>query len=64
MVTGDAEGLAAALASGAPSPMKYASEKSEEILAEDRHIAIFPLGIDSESIRVVAVEDMFERGDS
>lgn len=64
MVTGDAEGLSAALASDIPSPMSYASEKSAEILAEDKEIAVFPLGIDPEAIRIVAVEDMFERGDS
>jgi zinc protease len=61
MVTGNAEGLASALASDAPSPMSYTSAKSAEILAADAEIAVFPLGIDPQAISIVAVEDMFEQ---
>jgi zinc protease len=61
VVTGDAEGLKARLASGAPSPIVYASPKAEEILTEDREIAVFPVNLPAENITIVPVEDLFER---
>ncbi len=61
VVTGDAEGFAAALAAEAASPMTYASEKSAEILAEDNEIATYALGIGSERIDTVAIDSVFER---
>jgi zinc protease len=60
IVTGDAGGLAEALAADAPSPMTYESEKSDEVLAEDEEIAVFPLGIGADRIETLAVETMFE----
>jgi zinc protease len=61
IVTGGAEELSAGLGSDAPSPVKYPSPKSAEILAEDEEIAVFPLSIDPDAISIVAVEDIFER---
>ncbi len=61
VVTGDADGFAAALASEAESPMTYASEKSAGILAEDNEIASYALGIDRERIDTVAIDSVFER---
>ncbi len=61
VVTGDAEGFAAALAAEAESPMTYASEKSAEILAEDGEIATYALGIERERIDTVAIDSVFER---
>ena len=61
VVTGDAENLAAALASDAESPMTYASEKPPEILAEDEEISTYPLGIAAEAVRIVPVEEIFAR---
>jgi zinc protease len=60
IVTGDAEGLAGALAAETPSPMTYASKKSDEVLAEDEEIAVFPLGIGADRIETLAVETIFE----
>ena len=60
IVTGDAEGLAEALAADAPSPMTYESKKSDEVLAQDEEIAVFPLGIGADRIETLAVETMFE----
>ncbi|MEE9229093.1 MAG: insulinase family protein, partial [Acidobacteriota bacterium] len=61
IVSGEAESLKQALAADAPSPMAYGSEKDARILKEDKEIAVYPLNIASESIRIVPVEEMFAR---
>ncbi len=43
IVTGDAAELRTLLASGAPTPITYATPKPDAILAEDRKIAAWPL---------------------
>ncbi|MDT8323773.1 MAG: pitrilysin family protein [Bacteroidota bacterium] len=59
MVTNGAEEFATALAVDAPSPVTYETPKPEEILAEDKDIEVYPLGIAREDIRIVPVEEMF-----
>ena len=61
MVTGDAAGIAAAFASGAPTPISYGTPKPDAILEEDRIIAAWPLDIAAERIETIAVESAFER---
>lgn len=61
IVTGDAAGLAATLASGAPTPISYDTPKPAEILEEDRVIAAWPLDIAPERIETIPVESAFER---
>ena len=61
VITPDAEAFAERLIADAPSPMTYASEKPAEILAEDEVISVYPLGLEAEDIRIVDVEDVFER---
>ena len=59
IVTKDAEGLAKALKSNAPSPIAYDTlGTSETILNEDKVIAVLPLK--DVSIKVVPVAEMFE----
>jgi zinc protease len=60
MVTGEADSIKAALASGAPTPITYASPKPESVTKEDPEIAGFPLGIAAGKIEVVQVDKMFE----
>ncbi len=60
MVTGDAEGLRDALAADSPSPMSYASPKPPEVLAEDQQIAVFPLQIPADNVRIVPVDRIFQ----
>jgi zinc protease len=60
IVTGEAEALKAALASGAPTPIEYASPKGDDVTREDPEIASFPLKIEAGSIEVVPVDRMFE----
>ncbi len=60
IVTGDAEGLREALAADAPSPIEYAQEMPEEVLAEDEEISTLPLGITEDRIYTVPVESIFQ----
>jgi zinc protease len=60
IVTGDANGLATALAEDAPSPMTYASPKPAEVLEADEIIATYPLNISKENIAIVPVDTMFD----
>ena len=57
IVTGDAPGLAAVLTGGAPTPITYDNPKPPEIIAEDREIAAFPLGIAVDRMTIVPVEE-------
>lgn len=57
LVSKDAEQLRQALREGAPSPITYNSPKPEEILAEDKVIANFPLNLGE--VLVVPVGEMF-----
>jgi len=61
IVTGDADGLRAALVSGAPTPITYDTPKPAAITDEDREIAAFPLGITAERVTTVPVDEAFER---
>lgn len=61
VVTGDAAGLAAALASDLPSPMTYPTPKSDAILTEDETIATYALRFSAEDITTVPVAEAFER---
>ncbi|HVS24387.1 MAG TPA: pitrilysin family protein [Gammaproteobacteria bacterium] len=61
IVTGDADGLRAALVSGAPTPISYDNPKPAAITDEDKEIAAFPLGIEAERVTIVPVDEAFER---
>ena len=59
IVTRDAAAFRDELLSGAPSTVTYNTEVGEAILAEDEEIRSYPLAINRDRVRVVAVEDMF-----
>lgn len=60
IVTRDAQALADLLKSGKPTPITYDTEGTpEEVLAEDKVIAAFPLG--EVRVSIVPVEAMFEK---
>jgi zinc protease len=61
IVSGDAEALAAALASDAPSPMTYATPKPPTVLEEDKIIQAYPLHIARDAISIVPVGEMFAK---
>jgi zinc protease len=55
-----AEQFVDALASGAPSPITYATATKPEVLAEDREIAVEPLPIGRARCPIIPAEAMFE----
>ena len=61
MVSEQADSLADRLASGVASPMTYATPKPDAVLAEDKTIEAYPLGLRKEQIQVVPVDAMFAR---
>ena len=60
VVTPQADDLAAALADGRPSPMRYASPVPPEVMVEDQVVQGYPLGLTPATVRVVPVETVFE----
>lgn len=59
IVASDAHGLADAIASERESPITYQSAVPESVLAEDREIVGYRLGIAREHIEILPVERMF-----
>ncbi|HEY6191857.1 MAG TPA: pitrilysin family protein [Bacteroidota bacterium] len=50
-----------ALANNTPSPIKYASPVSQNILDQDKLIEVFPLSVNKAKSKVVSAKDLFER---
>ena len=61
IVTGEAEKLAAAIGSDAPSPMTYESEKPASVLEEDKLISTYRLNVRPEDIQTMLVDQIFQR---
>jgi hypothetical protein len=61
LVGKDASKLAADLVQGAPSPPAYESPKAAEVVARDRAIAAFPLGLAKDRVQVVTAAALFEK---
>ncbi len=61
IVTRGAEQFKNDLVAGTPSPVTYTTPKPESVLAEDKEIAVFPLGIAAEKVRIVPVDEMFQK---
>ena len=60
IVAKDAAALRDALVSGKPTPMTYDTEGTpEDVLAEDKEIARFPL--EGVKVKIVPVDQMFEK---
>jgi len=60
MITQDAAKLQEQLLANSPSPITYQSPKPDEIIREDKQIAVFPLKVKKENIKIIAVEKVFE----
>jgi zinc protease len=61
IVTGEAAQMRALLASGAPTPITYATPKPAAILEEDRIIEAWPLKLAEERMTTIPVAESFER---
>lgn len=55
-----AEAFVDALATNAPSPIRYATETKPDVIAEDRAIAREPLPVERRRCRIVPADAMFE----
>ena len=60
-VAKDAQGLAEALKSGAPSPIRYPTPKAADVLAVDPQIAQVPLPIDPAQVRIEPAQGFMQR---
>jgi zinc protease len=60
-ITSDADGLKNALVANEPSPITYESDKPAEIIEEDKEISTYPLAVKPASVRIVQVEEVFEK---
>jgi zinc protease len=60
LITKDAEALRDAIVKGTPSPIKYNSPKPEEIMAEDKIIEKYKIGVRPEQVVIVPVDRVFQ----
>jgi zinc protease len=58
---GKGQDFYAALLNNTPSPIKYASPVSQNILDQDKQIEVFPLSVNKAKSKVVSAKDLFER---
>jgi zinc protease len=61
MITQDAEGMKKKLLSGGPTPISYAGEQPKEVLDEDKVIASYPVPVKAENVRVMGINEVFEK---
>ena len=61
MIARDARALREALVSDAPSPIAYDAPRPDEIVEEDRRIAVLPLALAPADVRIVPVDAVFAR---
>ncbi len=54
------EALKKKLVNGEPSPMTYNSPKPEEVMAEDKTVASYPLKIKEDNVKIVPVDEVFQ----
>ena len=62
IVSDEAKALRAEFLSGKPTPMAYDTKDTPaQVLAQDKSIAVFPLGVTSSRIKIVPAEVLFEK---
>lgn len=61
VVTEDAEGFLKAALENRPSPISYQSPMPDEVLEEDRIIEKYPLDVNTSSVEILPVEEVFQR---
>ena len=60
VITKDAEGFKKLLLSGEPTTIDYPGPQPEAVLEEDKLIAVFPIPVKEENIKIIDVNDVFE----
>ena len=61
-ITQDAEGMKRTLLSGEPTNITYVGPQPDEVLAEDREIARWPIPVTESDITILPIEEVFEDG--
>jgi len=61
VVTKDGAKFRDALLAGTPSPISYATSKPQSVLDADKEIAIFPIPVKEENIRILPVTEVLEK---
>jgi zinc protease len=61
VVTKDGNAFKEALVGDAPSPITYKTPKPESVLSEDKEISVFPVKVKPENVKIVKVEELFEK---
>lgn len=59
-ITNDGEDMKSRLVNETTSAMEYNSEKPESLLAEDKVIQAYPLGLKSSHVEIVPIEEVFK----
>jgi zinc protease len=61
IVTGEPEMIKNQLVSGDPTPIEYDSPKPDTVMQADEQIASVPLDIPAANVRILPVDQMFEK---
>ncbi len=61
IVTKDAEAFRLELLTDGPSPNTYATPVPDEVLTEDKIIEIYPLQLKPNSVKIVKIDEMFQK---
>ncbi len=61
-ITRNAAALKEMLVRGVPTPITYAGPQPQELLAEDREIAAFPIPVQAEDITILDISQVFQGG--
>jgi zinc protease len=61
IVTNNGAAFRDALLTGTPSPISYKTPKPEDVLTADKEIAVFPVRVKEENVRVVPVTEVLAR---
>lgn len=59
-VTNNPQQLKDALVNNTPSPIEYETPKPAEVLQEDKEIAVYPLKVKAENVKIIPVDKVFE----
>jgi zinc protease len=61
VTTKDGAALKEALVKNTPSPITYRTPKPATVLEEDKEIAVFPLSIAPDDVRIIPVQEVFQK---
>lgn len=60
-ITRDAAGFREKLVSGIATPIEYSGPQAVQVLEEDKQIAVVPIPVREEDIKIIGIDDVFEK---